>query len=255
MMKMILNLEKPKQFNSINSNIFDKNMNYYICSSGGCGSTIIFNYLKNFGNVYHIHDRYPPEKLCYIGRENTDDPVYDEWFNKTQIPEEKLQYYKVIFLYRNPIDVIFSRFIQPQGPNISHLQHIKCINNGLIGLGDIIKNGKDLYGIEDFYDNYTVSKNRNYNIYCIKYEDFFTNIFLFNKILGLPDIKSLYPTKIERQKKISYLKELSLIYRNLIIKMSKMPFIKIVSPIENAVTTKINGTVNDLEFSNNDDDS
>lgn len=54
--------------NSYNKNFYDKNMNYYICSYGGCGSTVLMNYLSNFGNVYHIHDRYPPSKLKYVGK-------------------------------------------------------------------------------------------------------------------------------------------------------------------------------------------
>lgn len=230
-MKMNFSLEKPKPTIPV-INTFNKNMTYYVCSSGGCGSTIIFNYLKNFGNVYHIHDRYPPEKLCYVGAENTNEPVYEEWFNKTEIPEEKLAFYKVIFIYRNPIDVIFSRFIQPQGPNTTHLQHIKCINNGLIGLGDIVNNGKDLYGLEEFYDNYTLPKKRNYHIYSIKYEDFFNNIELFNKVIGIPDIKSLYPNKVERRKRMTYVRELSMIYNRLILKMNLMTFIKIIPPIK-----------------------
>ena len=238
MMKFNYGLEKPKGILN-SSQIFNKNMNYYICSAGGCGSTIIFNYLKNFGNVYHIHDRYPPDKLCYVGGENTNEPVYEEWFNNTEIPEDKLVYYKVIFIYRNPIDVIFSRFIQPQGPNTTHLQHIKCINNGLIGLGDIVNNGKDLYGLEEFYDNYTLPKNRNYHIYSIKYEDFFNNIELFNKVIGIQDIKSLYPNKVERRKKKTYVRELSIIYNRLILKMNLMPFIKVVNPLKNEVINDV----------------
>ena len=78
--------------------IFDKSKVFYICSSGGCGSTIIFNYLKNFGNVYHVHDRYPPNKLEYIGKENTDKDVYSEWFNGVQIPEENLKNYKNVLI-------------------------------------------------------------------------------------------------------------------------------------------------------------
>jgi hypothetical protein len=240
-MKLNLNLEKTKPKGANINYHFDKNINYYICSSGGCGSTILSQYLSNFGNVYHIHDRYPPDKLCYVGRENTNEEVYSEWFNNVEIPEDKLHLYKVIFIYRNPIDVIFSRFIQPQSPNIPHLQNIKCINNGLIGLGDLLNTGRDLYGLEEFYDNYTIPKKRNYQIYCIKYEYFFYNIELLNKILGIPDIKSLYPIKRERTKTYTYLRELSLIYQNLIIKMKKMPFIKIISPIKE-------------EISNDDDD-
>jgi len=237
---MNLSLEtKPKSAN-INS-LINQKMNYYICSSGGCGSTILSKYLSNFGNVYHIHDRYPPDKLCYVGRDNTNEDVYNEWFNKVEIPEEKLHLYKVIFIYRNPIYVIFSRCVRPRGPLVEHLQHIKCINNGLIGLGDVLKTGKDLYGLEEFYDNYTIPKKRNYQIYCVKYENFFYNIELFNQILGIPNIKSLYPVKNETKKKYTYLKELGAIYYRLITKMNSMPFIKIVHPIKE-------------EISNDDDD-
>jgi len=226
-----LNLERPKP-NVPNISYFNKNMNYYICSSGGCGSTILSKYLSNFGNVYHIHDRYPPDKLCYVGKENTNDDVYSEWFNTTEIKEDKLSKYKVIFIYRNPIDVIFSRFVQPSGPNTTHLQHIKCKFNGLIGLGDIIQTGLDLYGLQEFYDNYTIGKKRNYPIYCIKYENLFNNMSYFNNIMEIPDIKLLYPVKQERIKRYSYLKELNIIYNELINKMRNMPFIKIVNPIE-----------------------
>lgn len=229
------NLEKPKLFIP-NINYFDNNMNYYICSSGGCGSTLLSKYLKNFGNVYHIHDRFPPEKLRYVGRINTDDGVYEEWFNKVEIPEDKLKDYKVIFIYRNPIDVIFSRLVQSHGSNIPHLQHIKCINNGLIGLGDIITTKKDLYGLENFYDNYTIPKKRNYPIYCVKYEQFFNNIELFNKVLGIPDIKSLYPIKNERLKTLTHLKELNKIYYNLIMKMKKMPFITMINSLNKEIS-------------------
>lgn len=213
-----------------NSNFFNKNMNYYICSIGGCGSTVIFNYLKNFGNVYHIHDRYPPQKLKYVGEKNTDKDVYSEWFNDVDIPEDELKNYKVIFIYRHPIKVIFSRFAQSKGPNITHLQNIKCINNGNINIYDVIKFGKDFYGIEEFFDNYTVPCNRNYNIYAIKYELFWNNIELFNKALNIPDIKQFYPIKQENPKKISFIKELSCIYNSLINKMNRMRFIELIEP-------------------------
>lgn len=229
-MRMNFNLEKPKQLPNIN-NIFNKDQTFYVCSSGGCGSTIIFNYLNNFGNVYHIHDRYPPEKLCYVGNVNTKEPVYSEWFNKTEIPNNELNNYKVIFIYRNPLQVIFSRFALPKGPNITHLKHIKCDRNGEIYFGDVIKSGRDLYKLEEFFDNYTVPKKRNYTIYCVKYEDFFNNISTFNKLLGIPDIKELYPIRNERQKIFTFVKELSIIYSSLINKMNKMKFIEVINPI------------------------
>ena len=52
-----------------------------------------------------------------------------------------------------------------------------------------------------------------------------TVIDIFNKILEIPDIKSLYPVKIERKKKKYYIKQLTEIYKSLIVKMNKMPFI------------------------------
>lgn len=231
-MQFVSNKITPVKKYNIN-NFYNKDMNYYICSSGGCGSTIIFNYLSNFGNVYHIHDRYPPKKLQYIGKENTQKDVYNEWFNGVEIPEDKLKNYKIIFIYRHPIQVIFSRFAQTKGPNIPHLQHIKCLNNGNINIFDVIRLKKDLYGIEQFFDNYTIPTDRNYEIYSLKYELFWNNISAFNQILGIPDIKELYPVKQERPKTFSFVKELSFIYNSLINKMNEMRFIEIIKPIEN----------------------
>jgi hypothetical protein len=212
-------------------------MNYYICSSGGCGSTVLFNYLSMFGNVYHIHDRYPPNKLQYIGKENTIENIYSEWFNNVEIPEDKLNNYKVIFIYRHPIQVIFSRFAQKNGPNINHLHNIKCDNNGNINFFDVIRSKRDLYKMEEFFDNYITPKERNYNIYAVKYELFWNNIRLFNKIIGIPDIKELYPQKQEKSKSFTYVNELNYIYSSLINKMNKMPFIEIIRPplIENNI--------------------
>ena len=228
-------LNKPLLNNYVfnKSNLtFDKNKIFYVCSSGGCGSTILFNYLKNFGTVYHIHDRYPPNKLEYIGKENTDKAVYSEWINGIQIPEENLKNYKVIFIYRHPIQVIYSRFSHRNGPNLAHLQHIKCDNSGNINIFDVLNSGKDLYKIEEFFDSYTIPTERNYNIYCVKYELFWDNISLFNQVMKIPDIKGLYPIKHERPKQLQFLVELTAIYNSLINKMKSMRFIEIVQPIK-----------------------
>jgi len=220
------NLIKPTELKQ--NNFFNKNMNYYVCSSGGCGSTIIYNYLSNFGNVYHIHDRYPPNKLAYVGKENTTEDIYREWFNNVPIPEDKLGNYKVIFIYRNPLQVIYSRFAQRHGPNINHLRNIKCMNNGNINIFDVLKTGMDLYKMEEFFDNYVSNKARNYDIYCIKYEMFWDNISMFNKIIGIPDIKYLYPEKKERLKQIQFQIRLNKIYSSLITKMNSMRFIEFI---------------------------
>jgi len=223
------NLQQPKP-----NTYFNKNMNYYICSSGGCGSTILYNYLSNFGNVYHIHDRYPPNKLQYVGCKNASEDVNSEWFNGVEIPENELTNYKVIFIYRHPIPVIFSRFAQKYGPNTKHLQNIKCDNSGNINFFNVLRERKDLYKMEEFFNNYTtISSERNYDIYSIKYELFFNNISFFNYLINIPDIKELYPIKSESSKKYQYINELNLIYKNLILKMNKMAFIVRIPKIKN----------------------
>ena len=42
---------------------------FYVCSYGGCGSKMLCNALQNYGHVKHVHSRYPPDKLQYIGNE------------------------------------------------------------------------------------------------------------------------------------------------------------------------------------------
>lgn len=196
---------------------------FYICSYGGSGSTMLTNYLSNFGKVVHIHSRYPPTKLTYTGCINANVYCYKEWFNDMQIADCNLYKYVVIYIYRNPIHAIHSRFENKIGTN-PHLAHIQCNPN--IKLQDVIDSKKDLYGIEEFFNNYTKKENRNYNIYCVKYEDFWDNIETFNKTLDIPDAKYLYPVKHETVKHCEHLNELNKIYDTLIGKMNSMKFIE-----------------------------
>jgi len=200
-----------------------KNKIFYVCSYGGSGSYMLTNYLSNFGKVVHIHSRYPPKKLTYTGCKNSNTYCYKEWFNDVQIADCNLHKYMVIYIYRNPIHAIFSRFENKIGTN-PHLIHIQCNPN--IKLQDIIDSNKDLYGIEEFFNNYTKKKNRNYDIYCVKYEDFWDNIETFNKTFGIPDTKYLYPIKSETSKRYTHLNELNKIYGPLICKMNSMKFIE-----------------------------
>jgi hypothetical protein len=103
-----------------------------------------------------------------------------------------------------------------------------CDNNGDISLADVLKSRKDLYKLEQFFDNYTMKQERNYRIYCIKYEQFWDNIPFFNKIIGIPDIKELYPIKHEAQKSIRYRDQLTQIYASLIHKMNSKAFIELI---------------------------
>jgi hypothetical protein len=190
-------------------------MNYYVCSWGGSGSKMLCSYLSNFGKTFHIHSRKPPVKLTGVGV-NT----YVEWFNNIEIPEDEIKNYKVIFIYRNPIDSIYSRF-----ENFNHLDHIQTKR---VTLSQVIDSKKDLYELEEFFHNYKYKKNRNYDITLVKYEDFFEKIEEFNSVLELPNIKEYYPKKIETKKDINKeeVKKLYEVYENLIFEMNNMEFIE-----------------------------
>jgi uncharacterized protein (UPF0179 family) len=182
---------------------------------------MLCRYLGNFGKVYHLHSRRPPKQLCYINQ---------EWFNQEEI--QNIEKYTIIYLYKNPIRSIYSRFIIDN--NISraeqnHLNNIQCPNNNTT-LKDVLHRKEDLYKIEEFYDNYTkTDTERNYKVYCVKYEDFWSNIKLFNETIQIPDNPGLYPQKNEtdRGENIPYIEILNEVYSALIEKMGQMQFIEI----------------------------
>jgi len=187
---------------------------FYVCSYGGSGSYMLCNALKQYGEIKHIHSRNPPNKLTYIGNDGGGD-TYHEWFNGITIPEDKLKNYHVIFIYRNPSFSIPSRFEIP-----AHLEHIQC--DSKIKLEDILTTNKDLYKIREFYDNYTKPNNeRNYKIYCVKYEDIFNNQ---DKLSDLLEIGKLNLVNESTRKNNENLDK---IYADLIDEMNKNNFIMI----------------------------
>jgi hypothetical protein len=209
-------------FTNFDSLFYNKNITYYVCTFGGCGSYMLSKYLGQFGNVYHVHSRYPPTELTTMGI-----PKNHEWFSTHKIKNNKLKNYKVIYLYRNPIDAIYSRF-----HNSDHLYNVGIDRQ--ITLLNCVEANKDLYKLDQFYDNYVnmkkikKGKKRNYSIICVKYEDFFDNIEEFNKFFNLPNVTELYPIRRETLKEQIYFDELTNIYKPLINKMKKMKFIEIV---------------------------
>ena len=178
------------------------------------------NSLSNYGEIRHIHSRNPPDKLQYIGNDNGG-KCYYEWFNGINIPYHKLENYYVIYIYRNPIKSILSRFTIPQ-----HLEHIQVDKN--IKIDQIINTGKDLYKIREFYNNYTQTNiNRNYKIYSVKYDELFDNQDELSNILGigpLDMVKRETSRDLDKDKMI----KLNIIYNDLIKIMDFNNFIKII---------------------------
>ena len=193
-------------------NIFNPKKTFYICSYGGSGSTMLYTYLKHYGNAEHVHSRSPPIQLTEISR---------EWFNNILIPENKIDDVYVIYIYRDPIHSIYSIFHNPY-----HLYNIQTNTN--ITYQDIYNTNRDLYKIEDFFDNYTTpNKNRNYKIICVKYEELFSR---YNELLSLLGIEEIIPFPKEKITKREYVNEKQMrgIYSNLQNKMNKLNFITVV---------------------------
>jgi hypothetical protein len=189
---------------------------FYVCSFGGCGSKMLCEYLGQFGSVKHVHSRHPPSALTEIDK--------NEWFSQKLIAEDKLKDYYVIYIYRDPVKAILSRFTHP-----AHLNHIQANPNTT--LPQVLETKQDLYGIGNFYDNYTTPPTikRNYKIYCVKYEDFFKKIAEFNKTFQIQCCTSQYPVERTTEKPFNIdTIALQSIYAPLRGKMLKMPFIKVV---------------------------
>lgn len=183
-------------------------MIYYVCSWGGCGSKMLCRYLDNFGKTYHVHSPEPPKKLTKVGVD-----TYAEWFSSHELQD--VSNTTVIFLYRDPVRSILSRFRNPN--------HLKHIQSPIVSLDAVIKDGVDYYGLNKFFDNYTKPNGRNYSIYAIKYELLFDQKNEFNKYFNLSGAE--FPKKKETSQ-LETNHSLELLYSQLRDKIKQMPFIK-----------------------------
>lgn len=191
------------------------NRKFYVCSYGGCGSRMLWRFLEQYGETHHIHARNPPQYLEYLGG-----TVNRKWFNGNKINDPSN--YTVIYIYKNPIKSIHSRFW-----NIQHRKNVQVNKKYLnTSINEMAESGKDLYDIESFYDNYNKNK-KNYDIYAIKYDLLFDNIDLIRKELNLPNIYQ-FPKKKESNRKYDTIlyNKLQKIYQPLLDKMNDMPVIK-----------------------------
>lgn len=189
---------------------------FYVCSYGGCGSKMLCNALKKYGVVEHIHSRCPPTNLTYTGFKYGG-TAYVEWFNEIEVPQDQLNNCYVIYIYRNPVKAIFS--LTSRFSMHDHLHHIQMRQD--ITLNDVLEQEADLYGLKEFYENYThPQNNRNYKIISVKYDDIFDNQHQLSKLL---DIGPLNLTKRESNRKYDEKTNIILnkIYKDLIETMDK----------------------------------
>jgi len=192
-------------------------MNYIVNSFGGSGSWMLVNYLKQFGNTYHIHQRNLPKRLTY-----PDPDPKKEKLSFQEIPLGELNNYKVIFIYRNPINAIYSRF--------DSKYHLLNIDSPTLDYESVYKTLGDVFRIGEFYKNQFTSEGRNYKVYCVRYEDIFIRINEFNKVLGIspPKEKILIPVRNETLRVQREYAHLWKIYKELIEDMLKKEFITVI---------------------------
>ena len=211
---------------------------FYVCSYGGCASTMLCNFLSKYYKVYHIHSRYPPPKLC--GIKKTKITKEFEWFNYLRILKKK---YKdkitVIYLYREPSTSLLSK----HGWGRPHFSNIGLNPNKVKKFYDksietrlkYSKEKKDLFGIVNFFKNYVMKNyNRNYKIFCLKYEAIWENLSEIFKKLKIPEkyIEN-FPKKYEKklsEKQEEAKKNFKKKYKNLELFMKKLPPIFVIRP-------------------------
>jgi hypothetical protein len=181
---------------------------FMVCSYGGCGSTLLHEALQKYGVSHHVHSRCPPEKLEHISGEH---------FNGIQIHPDQLHRFKVIYIYRDPTAAILSwdrRFKTHK--YFVHLEHIESPH--AMNLEQMVSTSEDMYGIQEFYRNYTTCASRNYNICCVKYENLFKHQDQLSEWLG---IGPLNLTMVEHKHESIHTGKLEDIYSDLSSQMKK----------------------------------
>ena len=83
---------------------------FYICSFGGCASTLLYRFLNKYGIAFHIHSRFPPNFLCSIRKTKLSKKL--EWFNYSHILNQKdVKKVKVIYIYRKPSNLYYLKIV------------------------------------------------------------------------------------------------------------------------------------------------
>ena len=105
-----------------------------------------------------------------------------------------------------------------------HLKNIQ--GNEKITITDVINSNQDLYNINEFYNNYTQNNNRNYKIYCLKYEDVFDKQDELSDLLNIGKLDLIKKETVKPDEEL-YINKLTEIYKELIDKMNRNEFITI----------------------------
>jgi hypothetical protein len=147
---------------------------FFICSYGGCGSKMLMELLSQFGRVIHIHSRRPPTRLTWPDRRW----FRGEWFGDDFVHHDNVT---VIYIYRDPVASILSRFSDGHLINIQVPRACAIAKHGISAICD------DDLRLMEFHSNYMhPTKNREYPIVCINFHKFWSHKSHICKILSIP---------------------------------------------------------------------
>jgi len=145
---------------------------FYVCSYGGCGSTMLTNILRAHGPAHHIHDRNPPRELCLPDGEH---------FGNTVDPNPDLA--RVVFIYSRP------EYSQATSCawGLVHWRNIgvKHPNTIVQDRKKYAEQNTDRIGLEEFFNNYFEHRTRNYRIIFVNYHELWRYEMEFFRMLGV----------------------------------------------------------------------
>lgn len=187
---------------------FRNKRQFFVCSYGGCGTMMLARRLNNYGIVRIVHSNKPPKKL---------ETLKQYFFSGIEMDQEEIDRTTVIYIYKNPVNAIYSRYISPA---LTKFFGHECTFN------DLIEQETDVFKLEEFFDAYTCEEpDRNYRIICVKYSEMFEKEEELCKVLN---IDKLNLEKKEKQREQPHKELIEKIYKNLNEKINNMPFIKII---------------------------
>lgn len=193
---------------------------FYICSYTGCGTMLLKTKLAKLGyETKIVHDRNPPKELEFVCNDFVEAGCEKYTnifkFNGIKVPDEYKDKVHILYIFKNPINSIYSRLHK-----YGFSRHI-FNDNKVIKYSDVIEQKKDLYELEEFFDNYTnPNEERNYKITCINYHKLFDNQDELAKHLGVGSLNLVKRERPHEQRDYAILSE---IYASLNNKINNSP--------------------------------
>lgn len=179
---------------------------------------MLTRFLQSLGlHAFHIHDREPP--LTLTGLVFKADQLYS--FDTFPLSGIDLDRVKVIYVHGDPVASTLSLYRRFRSTDI--YRNLKCTEVKARNLNEFVRGGKDQLRLGDFFDNYTASRARNYNIAVVRYEDLWNNIDKLEEFIGVK-MAAKFPAKTPRHKyKVTpeTLSALTTIYAELIAKQTR----------------------------------